>query len=98
MGHLDFDHCFVFVLKSHVSCLLCTAKELIEALLKTDPDKRLSIHQVMKHKWIAVRSNVLTNHTAVQRISFHFILAIGALLLLSVLYQSLLTSSIYYCI
>jgi len=32
------------------------AKELIEALLKTDPDKRLTIHQVMKHKWIAVRT------------------------------------------
>jgi len=30
------------------------AKELIGELLMTDPDKRLTIHQVMKHKWIAV--------------------------------------------
>jgi len=38
---------------------ICAAKELIEALLKTDPDKRLTIHQVMKHKWIAVSMNCL---------------------------------------
>lgn len=40
------------------SCISRDAKQLIEALLKTDPDKRLTIHQVMKHNWIAQRELV----------------------------------------
>lgn len=35
------------------SCVSKDAKDLIEGLLKTDPDKRLSIQDVMKNKWIA---------------------------------------------
>jgi len=30
------------------------AKALISSLLCTDPEKRLTIHQVMQHNWIAV--------------------------------------------
>lgn len=36
-----------------------TAKELIRGLLRTDPDKRLSILQVMQNKWVAVSIIVL---------------------------------------
>ena len=31
-----------------------SAKELIRGLLKTDPDERLTINEVMANKWIAV--------------------------------------------
>ena len=33
---------------------LFSAKNLIKGLLKTDPDHRLNIEQVMRNKWIAV--------------------------------------------
>jgi len=47
--------------------LIYAAKELIEELLKTDPDKRLSIHQVMKHKWIAVNINCSYKYKFISR-------------------------------
>jgi len=43
-----------------IDVFVYAAKELIEELLKTDPDKRLTIHQVMKHNWIAVKTNSLS--------------------------------------
>lgn len=39
------------------------AKDLIKALLCTDPDKRLTIEQVMKHNWIAVSVNIFLFQT-----------------------------------
>ncbi|RWS09524.1 MAP kinase-activated protein kinase-like protein [Dinothrombium tinctorium] len=42
------------------------AKELIRGLLKTDPSERLTIEQVMKHKWIA-------RHTEVPQTPLHSI-------------------------
>ena len=37
----------------HVSVCVA-AKGLIRGLLKTDPDKRLTINEVVRNKWIAV--------------------------------------------
>lgn len=34
--------------------MLVAAKDLIRGLLKTDPDERLTIDEVIKNSWIAV--------------------------------------------
>ena len=35
-------------------CLCDTAKDVIRGLLKTDPDERLTIREVMQSNWVSV--------------------------------------------
>lgn len=55
-------HCFSSSSKhsdtSFSSCLWPTAKDLINQLLKTDPNERMTITQFMNHPWISVRTCV----------------------------------------
>ncbi len=55
---IDYD-CDHMRILQHLATVLLTvcviaAKELIQGLLNTDPDKRFSIEDVMACKWIAV--------------------------------------------
>ena len=45
----------LYCLSGH-TCWLLIAKDLIRHLLKTDPEARLKIGEVLKHPWIAVSS------------------------------------------
>ena len=44
----------LYQLLSELIYYVCLAKDLIRHLLKTDPEARLKIGEVLKHPWIAV--------------------------------------------
>ena len=68
-GFLTLSWISVVTMKCGIICMKCyqqsqirvlsftvAAKDLIKGLLKTDPDERLTIEEVLRNKWIAVSS------------------------------------------
>ena len=44
----------MYIEELHCVCFHAPAKDLIKGLLKTNPEERFKIHDVLRHPWIYV--------------------------------------------